>query len=517
MNAMKKTILYTLFAFAIWSCESLDVENLNNPNQQQVYSNSRDLKKLVLSVYNSYWRATHDINLCSASLIAADQFTASWKNFGWMDASLEPRIAYNNLVTYDNSYVSENLFKGLSTVLTSYINPTLELIHGGKKIGQGGKENASILALCYFLQGASLGQLGLTYDKAMIVLDSIQSDTVNFSRYPLVINAAVRSLEKAISICDTATFQLDASVVPGTRLTNINLKQICHSYIARFLVLASRTAGENDEVDWEKVIANTNEGITEDFGPMGDAPNLKEGTWYDDNFYYLTNPSNGVYAYAFVDSRIIHLMDGLYPTHFPKVGMPVVHPGLRIGEAQSPDQRLTTDFKYFSSCGMYADRGYYHFSHYQFIRYDYIRTEGIGPLIDMRQYENELLKAEAYAMRKNQPKIDSAVAILNDANNPRIARGGLPILGTKTNKETVLDAIFYEREIELLGQGYMVGFCDMRRRDKLQRGTPLHYPIPGLELETLHLDNYTFGGQNGADGKDASSGGWEPKDGWNDQ
>jgi len=25
---------------------------------------------------------------------------------------------------------------------------------------------------------------------------------------------------------------------------------------------------------------------------------------------------------------------------------------------------------------------------------------------------------------------------------------------------------------------------------------PLHYPIPGKELEVLLMDNYTFGGQN---------------------
>jgi len=55
----------------------------------------------------------------------------------------------------------------------------------------------------------------------------------------------------------------------------------------------------------------------------------------------------------------------------------------------------------------------------------------------------------------------------------------------------------------------MVGFCDMRRQDLLQRGTPFHFPIPGKELETLGMEYYTYGGQAGADGKDASTGGWE--------
>ncbi len=54
----------------------------------------------------------------------------------------------------------------------------------------------------------------------------------------------------------------------------------------------------------------------------------------------------------------------------------------------------------------------------------------------------------------------------------------------------------------------MVGFCDMRRRDMLQYGTYLHYPVPGKELETLQLPNYTFGGAGNADGVNTSNGGW---------
>jgi len=81
------------------------------------------------------------------------------------------------------------------------------------KIGVGGKDNASILALCYFLQGAALGQLGLIYDKAMITKETTNLDNVTFSKYNDVIKAAIESLEKSISICDTADFGLNQQLL----------------------------------------------------------------------------------------------------------------------------------------------------------------------------------------------------------------------------------------------------------------------------------------------------------------
>ena len=74
--------------------------------------------------------------------------------------------------------------------------------------------------------------------------------------------------------------------------------------------------------------------------------------------------------------------------------------------------------------------------------------------------------------------------------------------------QEVLDAIFYERDVELIMIGMGTAFFDMRRRDMLQKGTPLHLPVPGAELEVLMIPNYTFGGEDHADGINTSDGGW---------
>jgi hypothetical protein len=152
-----------------------------------------------------------------------------------------------------------------------------------------------------------------------------------------------------------------------------------------------------------------------------------------------------------------------------------------------------------------ADRGVYHYSHYRYKRFENIGKFQTGKLTEFRAYENVLMRAEAAAML-NVPA--TAVVFLNVEKNPRIADGGLPKLNINADKKTVLDAIFYEREVEMLGQAYLMGFCDMRRRDMLQKGTPLHFPVPALELQTLLMDVYTFGGENKADGTNTSNGGW---------
>jgi len=113
-------------------------------------------------------------------------------------------------------------------------------------------------------------------------------------------------------------------------------------------------------------------------------------------------------------------MDPEYPDRFPinTNGIPPqVHANLRPGEASSDDQRLVKDFVYRDANGFISNRGYYHFSNYQYKRYPYIRDNGVGLLYDFRKYENDLYMAEAYIMLN---QADKAKEILNDPNNPRI-------------------------------------------------------------------------------------------------
>lgn len=120
---------------------------------------------------------------------------------------------------------------------------------------------------------------------------------------------------------------------------------------------------------------------------------------------------------------------------------------------------------------------------------------------EFRKAENDYLLAEA-AVKTG--KIHEAAGIMNAS--ARVTRGKLPPLPAEEGK--ILEAIHYERMVELMVSGFGIQYFQMRKEDKLQKGTMLHLPIPGKELEVMHMEYYTFGGTEGKPGTDYSIGGW---------
>jgi hypothetical protein len=510
-----KTLQYIYILFivlALAACESLDVPNLNEPDFTRTINSPADLEKVAEGNYLNFWNSTHALQTSigvSPSIqinleVAADQFTASWRNFGWLSASLEPRIAWNNSVISDDDKVSESFYYACYGVITQTNTVIKKITKDNMKLGLKGKNNNRLLALSYFIRGATYGNLSLVYDKSFFV-DENTVDVYKLVPLPYneLLNKAIESLTSAINICDTATFTLPGDIFNSADIPSDQFKRIVHSYIAKFIVLNSRNKLENNEVDWNIVLDHTNKGITSDFGSNFNGLPYEGGggTWYDLNVYYLV-----LRDWARVDNRILNLLDPAYPKKYWSTGKPLkVHSALKVGQASSSDYRLSTDFEYLSSVNFEALRGIYHYSNYRYKRLDNFTTNsGSGTIMELRQYENDLYKAEAYAMLGN---LTASLKIINDENNPRYVRGHLNVF-TSISKSDVLKVIFYERDIELMAQGFMLGFCDMRRRDMLQFGTPLHLPIPGKELQTLQLPYYTYGGPENADGSNTSSGGW---------
>jgi starch-binding outer membrane protein, SusD/RagB family len=497
----KLIFILSLGLVALWSCENLNVENYNEPDTASVLASSEDIRTVLEGSYLSYWQTQRSVNIHIASLVAADQFTCSWGNYYMRYISAEPRTPWDNSVSAPNDQISENFWNGSYAAL-SQVNDAIKLINSGTQIGTNGVDNKSMLAFGYFMQGLVLGNIGLAYDKGYIVNETTDLSLLDFSPYTDVIKAAIASLEKAISIAGSANaFVLNSNTINGVTVNNSLIISLSHSYIARFLALAPRTAAQNQAVDWQKVLDNAKLGITTDFGPEGDGSPYANAKWYDENFIYLAQS-----GWARIDNRIINLMDQTYPKKYWTDGVAqVVHTGLTAGQAQSSDKRLLSDYQFLASVDFRPDRGYYHFSNYRYSRFDETMYKGLGKLHEFRAYENALYKAEASVMLS---KNEDALSILNSASLPRKVRGALTDLPATSTKAQILSAIFYERDIELTSQAFMIGFYDMRRRDMLQKGQFLHYPVPGKELETLGLPLYTFGGVANADGINTSNAGW---------
>jgi hypothetical protein len=501
LSKYKLIFVFSIFMGLLYSCEDLNVENLNNPDTQRVLSSPDDVRSVAEGSFLSYWQAMRAADIHITSLVAADQFTCSWGNFWMRWISAEPRIPWDNKVTAANDQVSENFFIN-SYASLSQINDALKLINEGMQIGVNGVDNPGIASFGYFMQGWILGNIGMAFDKGYVVKEYTDLATLQFQPYQEIVDSAIVSLNKAISTAESAdAFELASTTINGVTVNNDLIIKLAHSYIARFLALTPRTAAQADAVDWNVVLTNANAGVTEDFGPVGDGSPYEGATWWDENFIYLVKP-----GWARIDNRIINLLDPSYPKKYWSDGVAqVVHAGLIPGEAESLDSRLTSDFEFLPSVDFNPSRGYFHYSHYRYSRFDETMYLGFGKLCDFRAYENNLLAAEAYARTNDLP---GAIGILNDPELPRKVRGGLDDISVSATKDEVLKAIFYERDIELISQGFMIGFYDMRRRDMLQTGTLLNYPVPGKELETLGLPVYTFGGVANADGVNTSNGGW---------
>ncbi|MBN2273307.1 MAG: RagB/SusD family nutrient uptake outer membrane protein [Bacteroidales bacterium] len=499
-NRYSLIFLLMLGLVTFFSCEDLNVENLNNPDTERVLGSAEDARNVLEGSFLTYWQSFKQTNIHITSLVAADQFSCSWGNFNMRWSSAEPRIPWDNTVTAPNDQVSEN-FWNWSYAALSQVNDVIRLIQDGMEIGEGGSENDGLLAYGYFMQGWIIGNIGLAFDKGFVVKEYTDLATLDFQPYQEIMDSAVVSMENAIAYAAKGSFELSSTVINGVTVDDALISGLAHSFIARFLALTPRNKAQNDAVNWQKVLDHANLGITEDFGPQGDGSPYEGATWWDENIIYLVNP-----GWARIDNRIINLMDPAYPKNYWADGVAqVVHTGMNPGEALSNDARLLSDFEFLPAVDFRPERGYWHFTNYRCKRFDDNMWLGLGTLHEFRAYENELYKAEAAAMLG---QLDVAVGILNNADLPRKARGELDDIAAGASKDDILKAIFYERDIELIAQGFLLGFYDMRRRDMLQIGQYLHYPVPGKELETLGLEIYTFGGVSKADGVNTSNGGW---------
>jgi len=487
---MKSKILYIalLTLIIVSSCtKKLEVENQTNPDIENIYADPESVFGVTSSLFYSWYiRAqTHSWSPQMSMMTMADQGTSSWLNSGMFDLSSEPRERLDNSESYAYSKIFEHYWESLYSVLNTS-NDIIKVLDKGMEIGDNGADTKMVRAMSYFVQGLSLSSLAMTYDKAFIITDETTAPEKEIAQpYNIVAEAAIESLKKCASLAEGSSFVIPADWMNGKDYSNNELAQLAYSYIARTMVYTSRNATENDAVNWQAVLDYANKGITSDFQIYMDNVNWKQ--WV---YHYTYERDNWV----LVDSRIIHLMDANYPDHLSNGNDP--------GPATSADARLTTDFLHTPTCNFKPERGYYHYSFYRYHRLAYTFSNP-DYFPEMYTNEMELLKAEAYAHTGQDAQ---AIAVLNGSS--RTTRGQLPALSSSATHKELMDAIFYERNIEFFVAGFGIGYFDMRRRDLLQKGTLLHFPIPSKELNVLGLPIYSFGGVANADGIGTSNGGW---------
>ena len=502
--------LIPILALAVLSCQSLDVTNPNLPDRARATQQPTAAESFVSTAFRTWWPVGgHDDYPSWAFSTIAWEITSGFADFGQLELSAEPRAAWNNSPVNARNNVTETPWQGMYRTISS-VNDALIAIDGGLVIVDTVR-TARTKAVGKFIQGISHGYLGLYFDQAFIVDEKLDLDTITvptFRPYPEVITEAIKQLDSAIAVAQRTNFSLPVDSWLYQDMTRDEFVALANSFAAQLMVYSARTRAERAAVNWTEVIRRVDEGIKTDFAPVAQVDIL-----WDDwkrlvaRVRTASRPSDfGRPAYWTLGPA--DSTDGFINW----VATPVAN---RVAfQIRTKDRRIQGS-NGPSSPGSYvgynlnnifaASRGTYRFSHYYFHRYGTGTSWQEGPQPAMLVSEMDLLKAEGLI------RLNRAAEAVPLINKTRVANGQLPpvtidgppdepgCVPRKLNGQcgSLWDALRYEKRMEGLGVSGVIAYFDARGWQTLPENSILQLPVPGAELATLFMPNYTFGGPGG--------------------
>jgi hypothetical protein len=502
------------------ACQDLEIENPNNPDRTRAITRPADVEGLVYGSWGLFTARTQNSGSCYNTFpTIADEGTATYANSASLELSSEPRVIYNNASSAAAHDLGRYQWYDWYSMLSNANDALIAMDSGLEIVDADGDRTLQTRGVARFLQGLSLGYIGLIFDQAIVATeetDITDPDNLTFRPYSEVIAAAVASLERSIQIASTQNWSTD-QFLQGRSFTAEDLVHASHSFIAKFQILGARSRAERDALPWASILSHIDAGM--------DA--LGDDFWVDLDQNGLTSS----YRYRIQNNGSFQQRADYYT-----VGMADVTGAFQswfatpLGDRNkfdmdSPDRRVigpdgpTSDGKYFEHLEneyFRPERGTYHFSYYQFDRFNedyYGGSRCPDCRIDIIMLdEMTLFRAEAALRTGNKQLAADLINVTRVGNGelPPVTADGVPqaadcVPKTSTGQCGSLElALFYERMIELYGQDCQRAFHDKRGFDMLTPGTLIHLPVPGRELETLGFPVYTFGGVGGTD----SSTGW---------
>jgi hypothetical protein len=506
-SIVTRRVALVVAGVALAACADLTVPNNNNPDRLRATNTPGDVQALIASTFQRWWPNVYSTTPTVMFGSMGYEFSTPFLCFAGQPMEKEPRQAWNNSSAFTNANVSSTTWLNFYGVI-SLANDGLQALDRGVNLGVNGADNARGRAFAKLMQGVAHGYLALMWDKAVIIDEHADVDTLatpTYSPYPEGMAAAIGMIKESIAISDTATFTLPATGwIPGLPLTNKDLSKLGHTFIARFETYVARSATERAAVNWPDVIAQVDAGITADFAPIGDPNGLSDSYKqvaarvrtvpgdYMRGGYWLVGPSDSTDGWKnWVATPVANRVAFSMRTKDRRV----------IGAASS-----TAPGAYFSTSTNIAffnpTRGTYLQTFYYYTRYGAGTSYNNGPLVAIGRTELNMLKAEALV------RLNRASEAFPLINLTRVANGKLPPIdidgppdaaGCVPRKTTGLcgglwDALRYEKRIEGAGVDGQVAYWDARGWNTLAESSFIQFPIPGRELEIQRQPIYTYGG-----------------------
>lgn len=506
-------------------CADLDVTNPNAPDAQRAVSTAGDVQALIAGTYNTWYTGINSWGGPGPFLSnQAFQHNAPWANFGMEHYGRIPRISIQNQTSDVNySYVvypwtiSYRSIAAIADGLKAVEKPEVAAELGPQMV-------AALKAYAKFNQALAHATLATIYDEVFIVTETTNlTETQEPVPYAEAMTQALAMFDEAIALC-SASFTLPFDWM-SANVSNVLLKQLAHSYAARFRAQVARTAEERTGVDWSAVIRDVDSGITQDFTVYAEW----DVAWFNGMLYYGGRPdwgNLGNYLHGMADTsgnyqKWLALTDANKSHTFPD-GSPVlfITPDKRYPQGTTvAEQRANpgTHYRVVKATGENTwarpDRGTWRWSYYKHARAERYKVYQEWDVLEITHGEMRLLKAEALFRTNNRA---GAAAIINET---RVAAGlnATDASGTNTSKVPTLpngqpgdlwEMLKWEKRHATVFTGIaMAGwFFDGRGWGDLYKGTPLHFGIPCREIQVLQMGACkNYGGPGGEFGSPGST------------
>ncbi len=497
-------------AMATAACGSLDVANPNNPDARRALADPAALEAVAGGTMRS-WVTTFDMNEGNIVLLTqAQTYSASWNNFNInfyssidADGTRNSRPWQNDPAAAGRTSVEAPWTGYYSTLSSATDVLTAIRVNGVKMATDAATKRAETIAV--LMQGASMMQVALMYDKGYIVDETVDLATLDYSDRKAMRNAALAKFDEAIALAKANTFTTQSSWMNGFTYTNTQIAQLASTMAAMTLAYWPRNAAENAAVDWARVATYAAQGMSSttpfDFQFNGDGC----VSWCQEIYYWFNGMDTGR-----LHTRVASMLDPVTQKHpWPAGGNPQPNsPDKRLGNGtfgtadmvagfgnKPKDAGGGTDFAWSSQAIFNSARGDYHQSNIAHIRYDASGQQdpssvygGYGVMPVITATVNDLLWAEA--LIRTNGNLGTAATLINKT---RVTRGGLTPAAAGDGATLLMNRLQYEQEIELLGIG-PINFFNRRRIDGLLTGTPREMPVPAKELGVFGQSLYTWGG-----------------------
>lgn len=530
MRYGKSLATAALLLFGAAACSDLQVDNTIAPDADRALSTPGDVESLIAGSWTTWWSMNSSYNgLAPALSTMSFQHSAYPANFGMVDYSVIPRRTIPNSPSWGYYTHFHNPYTWGYRAIAA-VNDAFRAIDE-EKVDLGSNEPRA-RAFGRFVQGIAYGYLAMLYDKGAVVDET--ADLLAPQEYKTSADLFAQSmdyLDEAIEIATDNDF-----TIPKAWMHTVDdvesdlLAKMAHSFKARIRANMPRTPAEAAEIDWQAVIDDIDNGVTEDVGHKMNYPTI----WHSSLYYTLLDQWSQmnymVAGMADQSNKYQKWMSLPIGQRTPEIdGEPflIITPDLRFpqgatlqDQANNPGTRYEipvvrdekTDAPVVedgnrkpNTGGQWQrdDRGTWRWSYYRDVRRAVVAD--VGVVYDLTVKEMDLLKAEAfYWLDRKQEAADiinvtRVAAGLSPADPSAPNDGNTSCVPKLPNGECgdLLEMLKWEKRMEAghnAGNMMASWYFDSRRWGDLMEGTILQFPVPAQTAEIDAQPILEYGG-----------------------